>query len=215
MSSLANEVLSSTGGNSKLNNSGSAKVSSYTFQEMGDIVLEQSWELADQVCSIRVLRDPTVCSSFKSSAFLLVTLSDTRVLMLNSSSGSSGSSSSTAESTNTLNSSTSSFSSLFNATTSNIPDIIEVANLNSIKTATAATTPCAMPCFLFTNVHFNKQNNYSFMVTSDGEVFFFRIEATKNVREYIWHRALGKLIINQFKIDINVRSWFLNVLFIG
>jgi hypothetical protein len=67
----------------------------------------------------------------------------------------------------------------------------------------------SMPSYLVTNVQYNKCNQYSFLVTTNGDVFFFKMVLNSLSRTPIWHRNLtGLVVMNYYKCDINVRSFF-------
>jgi hypothetical protein len=68
----------------------------------------------------------------------------------------------------------------------------------------------SIPCFLVTNVSFDKSDNFAYLITSDGDVYFFQMEnfgeiSSKNV---IWHKSLNVFVMNYYKYDINVSCIF-------
>ena len=63
----------------------------------------------------------------------------------------------------------------------------------------------SMPSYLVTNVQYNKCDQYSFLVTTNGDIFFFKMSSNLS-RTPIWHRNLaGLVVMNYYKCDINVR----------
>ena len=66
----------------------------------------------------------------------------------------------------------------------------------------------SMPSYLVTNVQYNKCNQYSFLVTTNGDIFFFKMVLNSLSRTPIWHRNLtGLVVMNYYKCDINVSSF--------
>ena len=62
-----------------------------------------------------------------------------------------------------------------------------------------------LPCFLVTNVNFNKCNQYGFLITVSGDIFFFRL-ALNGIpnKTPIWQRNINAIVMKYYRIDINV-----------
>ena len=101
---------------------------------------------------------------------------------------------------------------LLNRSTSQ--QVEEIINFFSeLNTNEVQRLPFSMPSYLVTNVTYNKCNQYSFLVTTNGDIFFFKMVLNSLSRTPIWHRNLtGLVVMNYYKCDINVKdSFFLNV----
>lgn len=63
-----------------------------------------------------------------------------------------------------------------------------------------------VPTFLVPNVNFNKSNTYAYMVTMNGDIFFFKLSMNNVTNKApIWHRSINNIIVMKcHKLDINV-----------
>jgi hypothetical protein len=61
------------------------------------------------------------------------------------------------------------------------------------------------PTYLITNVNFNNNSQYAFLITMHGNVFLLKIgETTTSIKSAIWHRNLNIIVMKYYKIDLNV-----------
>lgn len=63
-----------------------------------------------------------------------------------------------------------------------------------------------VPTFLITNVNFNKSNTFAYMVTMNGDIFFYKfaINGSPN-KTPLWHKSINNIIVMKcHKLDINV-----------
>ena len=62
-----------------------------------------------------------------------------------------------------------------------------------------------LPTYLVSNVCFNKSNQYAYLVTMNGDVFFFKMTiGGVTIKAPIWHRSVNAIVMKCYKIDINV-----------
>lgn len=63
-----------------------------------------------------------------------------------------------------------------------------------------------LPTFLVCNVSYKKSNNYAFLLTMNGEIFFFKMLNNANypIKQPIWHQTLNVIVMRYFKLDIDV-----------
>jgi hypothetical protein len=171
---------------------GSSSLSTQQQLEMGTITFENSWELPDQIYAIKVFKDETAKKS------ILVSLPGGRVFHCK-------------------------FSDTFSpptdyASTCSLADLGSITNnTNTNKSTTNQPTEelinffselpsqsSSMPSYLVTNVQFNKCSQYSFLVTTNGDIFFFKMALNNLSRTPIWHRNLaGLVVMKYYKCDIN------------
>ncbi len=61
--------------------------------------------------------------------------------------------------------------------------------------------------FLVPNVVYNKSNQYAYLITMNGDVYFFKMTPTDSfpIRTYIWHRSINAIVLKCYKVDINVK----------
>ncbi len=65
-----------------------------------------------------------------------------------------------------------------------------------------------LPTYLITNVKFNKSNQYAYLITMNGDVFFFKMTVGNlPIKTAIWHRSINVIVLKCHKIDINVRNF--------
>lgn len=64
----------------------------------------------------------------------------------------------------------------------------------------------AIPTYLVSNVTYNKSDQYAFLITMNGDVFFFKMNLTgpEPIKTPIWHSNINALVMKYYKIDINV-----------
>ena len=81
----------------------------------------------------------------------------------------------------------------------------EVVNFFS-EISSADSQKSNMPTYLVTNVCYKKSNNYAFLVTATGDVFFFKlINSNFPIKAPIWHISLNNIVVMRyFKVDVNV-----------
>ena len=86
-----------------------------------------------------------------------------------------------------------------------VDEIMSFCNETENSNQTNDNSKLCNPSFLITNVTFNKSSNYAFLVTSNGDIFFFKINIADTVNKLvIWHRNINVFIMKYFKVDINV-----------
>lgn len=69
----------------------------------------------------------------------------------------------------------------------------------------------AIPTYLVTNVTYNKSDQYAFLITMNGDVFFFRMNLAAvgppgPIKTPIWHSNINALVLKYYKVDINVTN---------
>lgn len=65
----------------------------------------------------------------------------------------------------------------------------------------------SMLSYLVTNVTYNKSNQYAYLITMSGDVYFFKMTAGNfPIKTYLWHRSINAIVLKGYKIDINVIS---------
>lgn len=64
----------------------------------------------------------------------------------------------------------------------------------------------AIQTFLVTNISYNGSDSYGYMITMNGDIFFYRQSpnVSTSQKKAIWHLNINALIISYFKVDINV-----------
>lgn len=62
------------------------------------------------------------------------------------------------------------------------------------------------PTFLIANVFYRKSNNFAFLLTLNGDVFFLNITDNFKNNSYIWHRDLQTPILFYSKADLIVKK---------
>lgn len=64
----------------------------------------------------------------------------------------------------------------------------------------------AIPTYLVTNVTYNKSDQYAFLITMNGDVFFFKMNliGPGPIKTPIWHSNINALVLKYYKVDINV-----------
>lgn len=69
----------------------------------------------------------------------------------------------------------------------------------------------AIPTYFVPNVTFNKSDQHAFLITMNGDVFFFKMNSASSlagsspVKTPIWHSNINALVMKYYKVDINVR----------
>ena len=61
-----------------------------------------------------------------------------------------------------------------------------------------------IPSFILTNVSCMRQQQYAFLVTFNGDIFFINLSQLIFNHSKIWHRSINNIVLNCFKVDINV-----------
>lgn len=66
-----------------------------------------------------------------------------------------------------------------------------------------------IPTYLVTNVTYNKSDQYGFLITMNGDIFFFKLNLNGStpLKTAIWHSNINALVMKCYKEDINVRKW--------
>jgi hypothetical protein len=66
-----------------------------------------------------------------------------------------------------------------------------------------------IPSYLVTNVTYNKSDQYGFLITMNGDIFFFKLNLNGStpLKTAIWHSNINALVMKYYKEDINVRKW--------
>ena len=62
--------------------------------------------------------------------------------------------------------------------------------------------------FLVPNVVFNKSNQYAYLITMNGDVYFFKMKMSDScpIRTFLWQRSINAIVLKCYKVDINVKS---------
>lgn len=200
-----NTTNTSSNENSKAS-SATLNSSSYSFtsNESGKFILEQTWELPDQINSIHIFRDSLNIKHLFATqpgghAFVCKTVQ-------------------VADSLNNSNSSsTSSLSDLIQKSlvlskekqkTSNLTEeaINFFTEINPIEVERST-----IHTYLVTNINFNKSNQYAYLITMNGDIFFFKMSLNNfnsngSLKTPLWHRNINSLVLKYYKVDINVRT---------
>lgn len=67
----------------------------------------------------------------------------------------------------------------------------------------------SLPTFLVPNVVYNKSNQYAYMITMNGDVYFFKMTlGAFPLKTYIWHKSINAIVLKCYKVDINVSQKF-------
>lgn len=63
-----------------------------------------------------------------------------------------------------------------------------------------------IPTFLVTNINFNKSDQNGYLITMNGDVFFYKMNFGSNLplKTALWHRNISSLVLKYYKVDINV-----------
>lgn len=64
----------------------------------------------------------------------------------------------------------------------------------------------SIPTYLVTNVTYNKSDQFAFLITMNGDIFFFKmaLNSSNSIKNPIWHTNINALVMKYYKIDINV-----------
>lgn len=69
-----------------------------------------------------------------------------------------------------------------------------------------------IPTYLVANVTYNKSDQYAFLITMGGDVFFYKMSINSStLKTPLWHCNINALVMKYYKVDINVI--FKNILF--
>lgn len=160
------------------------------FQESGKFVIEQTWELPEQICSMHIIKD------FINSKDLIATQPGGRAFILKSSQMPVFSNSSSSSSLTDL---TFNNQSTASAKSTSIDKFEEVVNF-----LLESKQNCNLPSFLVGNVTYNKSNQYAYMITMSGDVYFFKMTpGSFPIRTQLWHRSINAIVLKCYKVDIN------------
>lgn len=80
----------------------------------------------------------------------------------------------------------------------------EILNLSSEITSCDATNLTSLPTYFITNITCQQSNQYSYMVTFNGDIFFINLSNLISKKSKIWYRCLNNAIISCYKADIDV-----------
>ncbi len=107
----------------------------------------------------------------------------------------------TNETTNNVNQT--SFSVKSNSFTANFEEFVCFTNeITSVETQLQRAN---LPTYLVTNVKYNKSTQYAYMITMNGDVFFFKMNLDNYPAKIpIWYRSINVIVLKWHKTDINV-----------
>ncbi|CAF0755833.1 unnamed protein product [Brachionus calyciflorus] len=165
----------------------------YSVQESGKFILEQSWELDDQINSIQIYKDSS------NIRHLLVTQPGSYVYVCKPIQASElldeSNSSSTSSLSDFIQKSLILSSNAKQKLNNQIEEFINFfseLNPTEIDKSTIQT-------FLVPNVNYNKSDQYGYLITMNGDVFFFK----NTQKTAIWHLSINALVMKYYKVDIN------------
>ena len=96
--------------------------------------------------------------------------------------------------------------SLQTTTTTSIKQYHSMEEITNFSNEINTNDSDIVPTYLLANVNFQNINSHAFLVTLNGDIFFLNLAAVNTKKAALWHRNLKTIIINCFKMDINV-SW--------
>jgi hypothetical protein len=84
----------------------------------------------------------------------------------------------------------------------------EILNLSSELSNQDPLNLSCLPTYLLTNITCHLSNQYAYLVTFNGDIFFINLANLVSKKSKIWYRSINNNVVNCFKADINVRISF-------